>query len=407
MTALEQEGLFSPPPQDGTRRFRTLAVVGAGFFVTYGAATIGGAPKTALSLVFNSMMLALPAAVWWAYARAPQTLKRPVRLLALGATLWLIGSAVWEAFYLAGGNKVSHPTGVWDVFFVTAQLLVIAALVLAMRSLISFRLASLDAAIVTAAGIALAAPFVRHGLENGANVASILALNRPVLSIVALMLVTSAALNSWEGVPLSMAILGFAEAALTVGNLVYAVEAVQNNYVDERWATLAWGAGAILALLAASTLILRIDRPIRLSASARIPDHPVGTICVVLISLSGLVLSCGVAGYGLAVASRGVAIAGIGSCVAIGVAMAFRATGSIRTAEAAYGRLDRALVETENARDEIARANAETQTIQIAFADLLNLADERSDGRIRELIEATGQDLAEILEEGIAEKRSR
>jgi hypothetical protein len=119
------------------------------------------------------------------------------------------------------------------------------------------------------------------------------------------------------------------------------------------------------------------------------------------------VLSCGVAGYGLAIASLGVAIAGVGSCVAIGVAMAFRATGSIRTAEAAYRRLDRALAETENARDQLARANVEIQTVQIAFGDLLNLADERADGRLRELIEATGQELAELLEEGIAKKRSR
>jgi hypothetical protein len=248
---------------------------------------------------------------------------------------------------------------------------------------------------------------VRHGLENGANLGSIVTLNRPILSIVILMVVASATVTSWEGVPLSMGMLGLAEAALTVGNLIYAFEAVQGKYVDQRWATLAWGAGAILALLAASTLILRIDRPIRLSTSARIPEHPVGTTRVLLISLSGLVLSCGVASYGLAIASRGVATAGIGSCLAIGAAMAFRATGSIRTAEAAYGRLDHALAETENARDGLARANAEIQTIQIAFADLLNLADERTEGRMRQLIEATGQDLADLLDEGISEERNR
>jgi hypothetical protein len=407
VTALEQEAFFTPPSPDGARRFRTLAFLGGGFFVAYAAAAIGGAPKPVLTFVFNGVMLPVPAAVWWAYARAPTSLRRPVLLLALGATLWLIGSVVWEAFYLAGGNKVPHPPGVWDVFFVAAQLLVITALVLAMRSLVSFRLASLDAVIVTAAGIALAAPFVRHGLENGANPASIITLNRPILSIVILMVVASAAVASWEGVPLSMGMLGLAEAALTVGNLIYTFEAVQDRYVDQRWATLAWGAGAILALLAASTLILRIDRPIRLSASARIPDHPLGTTRVLLISHGGLVLACCVTGYGRAIASLGVAAAAIGSCVATGVAMAFRATGSIRTAEAAYGRLDRALAETENARDELERANVEIQTIQIAFADLLNLADERTEGRVRELIEATGQDLADLLEEGIAEKRDQ
>jgi hypothetical protein len=403
VTAIEQDALLSPPSTDAARRFRTLSILGGAVFATYAAATIAGVSKDALDFVFNGVMAPVPAAVWWAYLRAPMPLKRPVLLLALGATLWLIGSVVWEAFYLAGDNEVPHPPGVWDFFFIVAQLLVIAALVLAMRSLISFRLAGLDAAILTAAGVSLAAPFVRHGLEDGVDPASITTLNRPILSIVILMVVASAVVTSWEGVPLSMAMLGLAEAALTVGNLVYAFQAVQDKYVDERWATLAWGAGAILALLAASTLILRIDRPIRLSMSSRIPDHPVGTTRVLLMSLSGLVLSCGVAGYGLAIASPGVATVGIGSCVAIGVAMAFRATGSIRTAEAAYGRLDRALVETENARDELARANAEIQTIQIAFADLLNLADERTEGRIRELIETTGQDLADLLEEGIAE----
>src|SRR5436309_8824862 len=38
---------------------------------------------------------------------------------------------------------------------------------------------------------------------------------------------------SWEGVPLSIAMLALAEGILTVGNLVYAFEAVQNRYVDE------------------------------------------------------------------------------------------------------------------------------------------------------------------------------
>jgi hypothetical protein len=87
--------------------------------------------------------------------------------------------------------------------------------------------------------------------------------------------------------------------------------------------------------------------------------------------------------------------------------MAFRATDSIRTAETAYLTLDRALVDTERARDELARANVEIQAMQIAFADLLNLTDERTEGRIRELIEDTGQELADLLEDEIALKRRR
>jgi hypothetical protein len=362
VTTLEHEAsLFLPPPPSGARRFRLLPLLGAVAFAVYAAAVIAGAPRPILTYVFTGVMILVPPAVWWAWARATAVLRRPVLLLAVAATSWLVGSAVWQVYYVTGGDKIPHPPGIWDVFFVGAQLLVITALVLAMRSLISFRLASLDTVIVTAAGVALAAPFVRHGLENGVNVSSVFTLNRPILSIVILMLVTSAALRSWEGVPLSIAMLGLAEAALTVGNLIYAFEAVQNRYVDERWATLAWGGGAIIALLAASTLILRVDRPVRLDTAARIPDHPVGSSRVLLVSLGGLLLSCGVAGYGLTIGSRGLAVAGLGSCVAIGVAMAFRATESIRTAETAYLRLDRALADTEKARDELARANVEIQ----------------------------------------------
>ena len=408
MTAYEHEAeLFTPPPQSGARRFRALSLLGVAGFVAYAAAVALGVPRPILTFVFTGVMILVPPAVWWAYARAPTVLRRPVLLLAIAATSWLIGSAIWQVFFITGGNRVPHPPGIWDIFFVGAQLLVITALVIAMRSLISFRLTSLDALIVTAAGVALAAPFVRHGLENGVNVSSVFTLNRPILSIVILMLVASAALRSWEGMPLSMAMLGLAEAVLTVGNLIYAFEAVQNRYVDERWATLAWSGGAIIALLAASTLILRIDRPVRLANSTRIPNHAVGASRVLLGSLAGLLLSCGVAGYGLTIGSRGLTVVGLGACLAIGVAMAFRATDSIQTAETAYLTLDRALADTERARDELARANVEIQAMQIAFADLLNLTDERTHGRIRELIEDAGQELADLLEDEIASKRQR
>jgi hypothetical protein len=204
-----------------------------------------------------------------------------------------------------------------------------------------------------------------------------------------------------------MAMLGLSEAALTVGNLIYAFEAVQNRYVDARWASLAWYAGGIIALLGASTLILGIDRPVRLARSSRIPDHAAGAPYVLSISLGALLLSCGVAGYGLSVGSRGLVLAGLAACTAIGIAMAVRATESIRTAEGAYQRLDCALAESERAKDDLTRANAEIRTIQIAFADLLNLADERTEGRVRELIEDAGHDLAQLLEEGIPPPHSR
>lgn len=87
-----------------------------------------------------------------------------------------------------------------------------------------------------------------------------------------------------------------------------------------------------------------------------------------------------------------------------------------RWAESAWGRDGRAtrrghraLREVERERDDLAAANAELQranvairAMHLAFAELLNLADERSHGQMRELIEDTGTELAQLLEEQLA-----
>ena len=94
--------------------------------------------------------------------------------------------------------------------------------------------------------------------------------------------------------------------------------------------------------------------------------------------------------------------------------MALRARDSIRTAEDAYTRLDQALADSERTRDQLVtanedlgRANLELRTLHVAMTDLLNLADERTEGRMRELIEDTGSELAELLEEEIGRSRYR
>jgi hypothetical protein len=275
-----------------------------------------------------------------------------------------------------------------------------------MRSVISFRFATLDAIVLTAAGIALAAPFVHRGLEQGTSAASLFTLNRPVLSIVTLILIASAALGSWEGIPLSFAMLGLAELALTIGNLIYSYAAVQDAYVDDRWADLAWGGGAIVAMLAASVIVLRIDRPIGLPTRPNIPDLPAGSRAVLLLSLTALASTLAVASYGLLIASNGIVLVGVIASVSIGLAMAVRARASLRASEDAYIRLDQALGETERAKDQMAlankeltRANIEIRAMHIAFAEALNLADERTDGGMRDLIQRTGCDLAAMLEE--------
>lgn len=55
----------------------------------------------------------------------------------------------------------------------------------------------------------------------------------------------------------------------------------------------------------------------------------------------------------------------------------------------------------EEANAELRARNSELLALHISFAELLNLADERSQGRMRLLIEATGTELAEWLERQI------
>ncbi len=92
--------------------------------------------------------------------------------------------------------------------------------------------------------------------------------------------------------------------------------------------------------------------------------------------------------------------------------MALRARESIRIAEDAYSRLDCALADAEHSRDELIlaneelrRANVQLQAMQIALADPLNFADERTHGRMRELIEDVGGELADLLEEQLKHRQ--
>src|SRR2546422_933177 len=90
----------------------------------------------------------------------------------------------------------------WVVFFAY-----IAAIIVATRSFLSLRLAAFDACVIVAAGLAVGAAFVGRGLGDEVTAASLSTLNRPILGIVTLMLIVSAALGSWEGLPRSIALL--------------------------------------------------------------------------------------------------------------------------------------------------------------------------------------------------------
>jgi len=415
ISAVDPTQIESASPVLGrARTFRLLSfIIGAGISVYFLGAVLG-APTAVLSPLFSVFMAPVPFVGWWAYLRAPSELRRFFLILAWAATFWMIGSIAWYGYYFAGGSTIPEPPGPWDVPLLVARLLVIAAIVVAMRSLISFRIAILDVWALCAATFALGAAFVWRGLEDGVSAGSLITLNRPILGIVTLVLLISAALGSWQGLPLSVILVGLGEVGLTIGSLIYSFQAIGGAYVDDRWAGLAWAVGAGLATLAASTIILGVDRRVFVVGRTHIPKHPAGSRAVLLIDVGALVLTVGVAFYGLHEDSRVLTLIGLFASVSTGIAMALRARDSIQSAESAYGRLDRTLADTERARDELAdanqdlaRANAQIQAVHIAYADLLNLTDERTSGRVRELIEDTGEDLAELLEGEMERGRRR
>jgi hypothetical protein len=415
MGAVETRLIGSPSPYEArVHKFRALAVLIASGVFVYFLGTVLGAPTAVLSPFFSVFMAPVPFVGWWAYLRAPHELRRFFLILAWAATFWMIGSVAWYGYYFAGGSTIPEPPGLWDGPLLVARLLVIAAIVVAMRSLISFRIAILDVWALCAATFALGAAFIWRGLEDGVSAGSLITLNRPILGIVTLVLLTSAALGSWQGLPLSVVLVGLGEVGLTIGSLVYSFQAIGGAYVDDRWAGLGWATGAGLATLAASTIILGVDRRVFVVGRTQIPKHPAGSRSVLLVDIGALVLTVGVAFYGLHEDSRVLTLIGLFGSISIGIAMALRARDSIRTAESAYSRLDRTLADAERARDELAdanedlaRANAQIQAVHIAYADLLNLTDERTSGRIRELLEDTGEDLAELLEGEMERERRR
>jgi hypothetical protein len=161
-------------------------------------------------------------------------------------------------------------------------------------------------------------------------------------------------------------------------------------------------------MLAGSTIILNIDRPLRLPVRHRVPGHPVGSRVALLINLIAIVLTLGVATYGLMGDRRNVALAGIVASLLIAIAMVARARDSLRTAEHAAELLDGAVLESERARDELRAANAQLRktnadqlVTHLAVAQAFDLIDERTEGRLRELVEQAGGDLAALVEESL------
>lgn len=411
MSVFESEWLrrgSARPEAEG--RFALLTALATALFLAYLGVTLAGAPAQVSSLIFNFCVFPVPFMAWWAYARASAGLRPTLLCCAWAATLWLVGSLAWYGFFLANGSRVPTPPGWWDIPFVGAQLLLIAAVIAAMHSFDFVRVAAVDTCVIVAAGVALGAAFIGRGLESEVSLLTLTTLNRPLLGIVTLMLLASAALGSWEGIPRSLLLLGVGETGLVIGNLVYSYAAVQGRFEDNRWANLGWAAGAEVCILAGSTIVLGIDRPVQLTRRRRVHGESSGSRALLLGNLGTIALTLGVTAYGVTNGLPAVALVGVLSSVTIAVAMVYRAHRSLRTAELSSVLLETVLAESERARTQLdtenaklQRTNAGLRTIQLAVAQGFDLIDERTQGRLRKIVEESGDALAALVDEALDE----
>jgi hypothetical protein len=390
---------FSP---HADRRLQLLATPAAALVVAYAAAASLGASSTALNLILTGAVAVLAPFGWGAFAKAPPGLRPMCSLLAPAATCWLVGTLVWDYYFITGGQDTSPPLGPWDPIFVAAYGLAIAGVLVGMRTVISFRHAALDASVIVAAGLAVGA--AGHGLEDGISFDSLGTLVRPTLGIVMLTLIVSAALGAWQGLPLSLVLFGAGQVCLTLGGLVYTFSVAEDGYVDLRWTGIGIASGAAFSIVAAGVIFLGLDRPVRLVRERRIPHHAVGARGILYAALGALAVTLSVAFYGHFTNHGAVFAAGLLTSGWIGGAMAVRARNSIREVERAYADLDhahlaleRAHDELAEANDELARANVEIRAVHAGLENLLVIADERTHGALRELIEEAGEDLAAFL----------
>lgn len=388
-------------------RLRIAAVAAGALLAAYWLATLVGVASSALSFVYTVVLPLVVPFAWWAAVRAQGQLRRFVLLAASAITFQGIGSLLWYVAYLENGSQVPDPPGYWTPFLYVALLLSVAAVWTGVRDALRLHSAMLDYSIVMAAFACLTVAVV--DVPNADFSAQTLdAVARPTLCLLLVVLIASAALGRWQGLPLPVGLVGISLLFTAAGSVWFSYLVAHQAYVDDRWPNLLWFTGAVIALVAAATIILRIDRPIRMSREALPGISP----------LALLVVQAGALGMAAAVTLSGVLRShelslwvGGGAVAWIGLAGLLRALGALRETRGAYRRLDEAHLSLERAHDrtdqlvaerdttieELARRNVELTAIQTMLGSVFDLADERSNGELRTRLEEAAEDIVAWL----------
>lgn len=411
MEVSEEVGMLAGISNSPTavRRLKALSAVAGVVLVLYWAAVIAGVPSAVLSVVFTATVPVFLGLVWWAAVRAARDMRLFVVLAAVAVTFQAVGTGLWYVAFVRNGGVVPEPPGYWTPFLHIALGLGIVVAWAGVRDAVRIREAGLDYSIVLVAAACLVVAAIGQQLETGLSTAASLdAAFRPVAGVLTVTVVISAGLGRWRALPLAVGLFAVAQTFSALGDVLFGFLAAEGAYADNRWTGALWFSGVMIAMVAAATVILGVDRPIRLTREALPAVSPrelmmaaVGAwACAAVVTLYGALADHPAALY-----------AGIAASAWIGLAVPLRTLMALEESRAAYRRLDEAHLELEVAADtaaglarerdetieELARRNVEHSAVHAMLGPLLELADERSDGQLRARLEETAEDLTEWL----------
>jgi hypothetical protein len=126
------------------------------------------------------------------------------------------------------------------------------------------------------------------------------------------------------------------------------------------------------------------------------------------VTLVSIVSPLAVAIYGVETDRKSVAIVGLAFTALVAVVMAVKARAAIRAEIRSREVCDRALAKSERAREELRladerlqRRNADLQAFQLAVVQGFDVIDERTQGRLTELVEEAGDELAALVDDAL------
>ncbi len=401
MSAIGDRAVGYPVPQaEGHRRLRGLGIAGGVFVAVYAIATVAGAPPGVLTHVFVAPMAVVLVVGWWAALRAPREVRSVWLMLASASTLWAVGSVGWEVQFAVEGGEPLQPPTVWDPLFAVALALAAIAVGVAIQRAVVLRHVAVDAVVVLAAATVIGVAYADGSRFGGLNVRAAIAFDRPLFGLVTLVMISTAALGTSEGIRRSTVLLGVSQAFLVLGHLLYGYQALRHPELDYRWCDVAWATGAVVGILAGASLILRDDPLMRFGPPVAMTAHPRGTRAAVLVAAVCLTVATGGVVYGVAnerPATVVVALAALAICI---LGLVARVQAAVTAADEAFRRLDRVVFEHELACDQLrvqnerlAHSTAMLRRYQRLVRSALRDTDAATDGELAALIaEAHGLD---------------